>query len=626
VTVRVSLTERISVSRDGVVVEEQRFPGRQGKLVFVYLATAHARPVPKDELADALWEGEPPARWDKALSVLVSKLRALLNECGVDGAAALTSASGCYALTLPPGSSIDIEAAEEAALAAEQDLEAGRLDRAATNAAAAASLARKRFLPGESLPWVDDVRARLRDVLVRALECLAEAERRSDDLAAAVRAADELVALEPYRERGYRLLMQAQSAAGNDAEALRTYERCRTLLSEELGAYPSAETEALYLEILRGPSTPPPAHDDDAVVAGVQPEPRRRSRRIPAALLTVAVVGGAALAATLLLTGGDTPPPVVLPNSLVRIDPTTLAVTKVVRVGKDPDLVVDSGGFVWVTHEGRRYAESDRLTNNGNRTLWRVDPSTGHTDVVGGGLAPCGLTADPSGDVWVANCYAPGSGQSANVVRVDARTVAFVATRRVRGGPGFIRGMAYGGGSLWVSDLGGAVDTNGITRVDPRAPLTSRTQLDHPAGLVAWADGYGDLWTNDFGGGSVSRVHVATGHVDTFYGVAVSPSAHVVDGDTVWIGDWATPTVVRMPAVGSGARRSISLPVAAPEAGVTSVAAGDGAAWATVPDSHAVWRIDSRTNRVARIGLRYAPWGVAVGDDGVWVAVRRRPD
>ena len=44
--------------------------------------------------------------------------------------------------------------------------------------------------------------------------------------------------------------MLAQSAAGNDAEALRTYERCRSLLAEELGAYPSPETETIYLEIL----------------------------------------------------------------------------------------------------------------------------------------------------------------------------------------------------------------------------------------------------------------------------------------------------------------------------------------------------------------------------------------
>ena len=97
-------------------------------------------------------------------------------------------------------------------------------------------------------------------------------------------------------------------------------------------------------------------------------------------------------------------------------------------------------------------SSSGALRNAGDRTLTRVDPSTGKATVVGGGLAPCGLAADPSGDVWVANCFEPGSGQTANIVRVDAKTLAFKATWPVPGGHGFYRGLAYGGGSIWVSD------------------------------------------------------------------------------------------------------------------------------------------------------------------------------
>jgi len=40
--------------------------------------------VPRDELADALWGEDPPATWDKALTVVVSKLRGLLDEHGID--------------------------------------------------------------------------------------------------------------------------------------------------------------------------------------------------------------------------------------------------------------------------------------------------------------------------------------------------------------------------------------------------------------------------------------------------------------------------------------------------------------------------------------------------------------
>jgi hypothetical protein len=41
---------------------------------------------------------------------------------------------------------------------------------------------------------------------------------------------------------------------------------------------------------------------------------------------------------------------------------------------------------------------------------------------------------------------------------------------------------------------------------------------------------------------------------------------------------------------------------------------------------HAVWRIAPKTDKAARIELRYFPWGVAVGDEGIWVTVRSSSD
>ena len=62
--------------------------------------------------------------------------------------------------------------------------------------------------------------------------------------------ASEAVSIDPYREKSYQLLMQAQTADGNSAEALRTYHRLRELLAADLGTDPTKETATLYKQIL----------------------------------------------------------------------------------------------------------------------------------------------------------------------------------------------------------------------------------------------------------------------------------------------------------------------------------------------------------------------------------------
>jgi streptogramin lyase len=222
----------------------------------------------------------------------------------------------------------------------------------------------------------------------------------------------------------------------------------------------------------------------------------------------------------------------------------------------------------------------------------------------------------------VANCFASDSGVSANVVRVDSKTLEFETTWRVPGGTGFFKGITYGGGSLWVADVSGAVEYQGVTRIDPRTGTQRRVRLDRHANSLAWSEGYGDLWMTNFNRGSVSRLDPESGAVRMFESIATNPGTLVVQGDAVWVGDWANPRVVRVPAIGSEAPRQVALPTNVRPAGVTAVAAGAGGVWATAPDTRALWRIDPKTNRATGIAMRYYPWGVAVGDDGVWVTVR----
>jgi branched-chain amino acid transport system substrate-binding protein len=232
----------------------------------------------------------------------MTKLRALLEECGIDGSQALTSAFGCYKLSLPAGAWIDVDAAAEALERAEAELAVGDLREATLQASTSAALARRVFLPGEDGPWVEEKRRELRDLLVRSLECLRDASLASGDPTEAVRHAEEVTQLEPFRESGYRRLMECHVAAGNPAEALRVYEQCRRFLADELGAYPSAETEAAYLEILRAEDATSAAEE---APASLQPAPRRARRR-PVLLVGIGLLlaSGIAVAAVQLLAPG----------------------------------------------------------------------------------------------------------------------------------------------------------------------------------------------------------------------------------------------------------------------------------------------------------------------------------
>lgn len=247
---RIYLSGRITIEAGGRLFGPKAFPGQQGRVAFAYLVAERSRPVSRSELADALWSERLPASWDTALSAIVSKLRSLLHAAGLDGSNVLTGAGGCYELRLPQGSWIDLEVAADSIHEAESALKAGDPARAYGPSAVAHHIARRPLLPGEEGEWIEHRREKLRSILVRALECRAEVYLWNREFSLAVEAARDAVALQPFRETGYRLLMRAHAAAGNTAEALRVYEQCRRLISEELGVDPSRQTKAVYSQLL----------------------------------------------------------------------------------------------------------------------------------------------------------------------------------------------------------------------------------------------------------------------------------------------------------------------------------------------------------------------------------------
>jgi DNA-binding SARP family transcriptional activator len=229
-------------------LDETMLPARQGRLAFAYLVLERRRPVPRRELATAIWGDEPPEGWDAGLSVLLSRLRRVFRAAGVN--VDIATLSGTVSLRLPASTWVDMDAARSAIDEAEGALRSGDPGGAWTQAAVACSIAERGFLHGDDQTWVLRQREHLRAEAVRSLECLADASLALADYAGAVRYARQCSELEPFRESAYEREMRAHIGLGNRAEALRVYERVRLYLADELGADPSPQIQAVYLEAL----------------------------------------------------------------------------------------------------------------------------------------------------------------------------------------------------------------------------------------------------------------------------------------------------------------------------------------------------------------------------------------
>ncbi len=250
--VRVQLAGPLRLTVGGRTADGARLT-RQDTLALAYLVLERGRQVAQTELADALWDERLPASWKTALRGTISRLRSVLAGAGLPGPALLTG-PGWYELCLPTPPIVDVEEVA-AVIAAAGDLlnPSGPIDPdgAAERASAALAVVRQPFLVGMHGAWVEQRQQLLDDVRLRCLEVLATASLHKGAWAAARDHAIAALSLAPLRESLYRMLALAHAGAGDRGEALAQLAACRRMLAEELGAPPSAQTEALSVGLLR---------------------------------------------------------------------------------------------------------------------------------------------------------------------------------------------------------------------------------------------------------------------------------------------------------------------------------------------------------------------------------------
>lgn len=248
------LTARVQVSLCGQLMlqidgrrRDAELSGKKGRRLFAYLASRRNQVVRREQLIDVLWPRDRPASPEDGLNVHITRLRRVLGRAAIAGRNEVR-------LELGDDATIDVEAAAMWQEEAHRRFAQGDGDAAIRAARSALAVLQEDFMPEfDDDEWVREMRIELQEAVPQLLEVEAEAALAlgGAELPLAEAACGALLALRPYRESDYRLLMRAHAASGNVAEALLVYERLRVRLIDDLGVPPASETRALYEQLIR---------------------------------------------------------------------------------------------------------------------------------------------------------------------------------------------------------------------------------------------------------------------------------------------------------------------------------------------------------------------------------------
>jgi DNA-binding SARP family transcriptional activator len=213
-------------------------PGK-GQAILEALALAGRRGVGVAELVTAVWDEEPPATATKTLHAYISRLRAALP------AGAIVSGPGRYSLAVDPDD-VDANVFQRNIEKAAAALADGRPNDARDRLTLALGLWRGSPVPElASQPGGQAARARLEELHRTAEELLGDARLELGEHATAVASFEDATRCEPLRERRWAQLMVALYRSGRQADALRAFQRARSVLIEQLGIEPGPDLRRL---------------------------------------------------------------------------------------------------------------------------------------------------------------------------------------------------------------------------------------------------------------------------------------------------------------------------------------------------------------------------------------------
>jgi LuxR family maltose regulon positive regulatory protein len=226
--------------KDGTPIGKGEWQTATAEELFFYLLV-HPEGQPREQITDVFWPELPPAKAKSTFHSTVYRLRRATHM----EILTFDRSNGIYELNLKAHYWYDVEEFEKLLKVAP-----GSGESRAEALRQAIVLYRGEYVEGFYSDWCLPKRRTLEKQYLDALSELAHWCIDRDSYDEALELCEKALQKDSYYEEMYRLMMQCYSLLDQPSRVPQVYQRCATVLGEELGMEPAAETVALYRELM----------------------------------------------------------------------------------------------------------------------------------------------------------------------------------------------------------------------------------------------------------------------------------------------------------------------------------------------------------------------------------------